>query len=358
MAGKLLTFLCSGIVLINFTSCAAHSPQDILDEGMSQFGNGKSEETYYFKNSGALLEELIEKYSGSYYRPVGTPMTDDEHDKVKNDDTPSDSSQTDDDGHGDVDNDDTPPDSSQTDTASPSVPEVSNMTELMRVFHNAYDQTAEYVEFTTVNGFSFDSNSDLQTVYTALQREDPIDVSGVELWSTWNRGNEYYVSISYSFDVDELKSIKAETTQLVADAVKKIGADGMSDYEKVCAVNEYLCDNVYYPDSEPYEPTTHTAYGALNNGCAVCEGYACAAKLILNSYGIECDIEVGDCLNGGGHAWNLVKLDGEWYQLDVTWNDQSNGRSDYLLVTDEYMKKSRTWEESDYPVSSKTPYSE
>ena len=131
----------------------------------------------------------------------------------------------------------------------------------------------------------------------------------------------------------------------------------MSDYEKICAVNEYLCDNVYYPDEEPYEPVTHTAYGALKNGCAVCEGYACATKLILNSYGVECDIQVGDCLNGGGHAWNLVKLDGAWYQLDVTWDDQSNDRSDYLLVTDEYMKQSRTWKESDYPISSKVPFS-
>lgn len=105
------------------------------------------------------------------------------------------------------------------------------MTELMRVFHDAYDQTSEYVEFTTAAGFSFDMNNDLQIVYTALQREDPIDVSGVASWSTWNSGNEYYVSIIYSFDVDELKSIKAETIQLVVDAVKSIGADGLSDYE-------------------------------------------------------------------------------------------------------------------------------
>jgi hypothetical protein len=116
------------------------------------------------------------------------------------------------------------------------------------------------------------------------------------------------------------------------------------------------CDTVYYPASEPYAPLTHTAYGALANGEAVCEGYACAAKLLLNELGILCDIQFGVCTNGGGHAWNLVELDGQWYQMDVTWNDGSADRSDYLLVTDDYMRKSRTWDESDYPACAQTAY--
>ena len=349
MARRVLSLIVCSLVVMSLCSCGAKSPQNILDEGISQFGSGKSEENYYFKNSGVLLDELIDKYSGSYYYPTGSTMSDDEHDDAKKTQDEEGTPPTSDDSSFDPGND--------LPSNSNGIPEVANTTELMRIFHDAYDSTSEYVEFTTVNGFSFDMNDDLQRIYTTLQREDPIDVSGVASWSTWNSGNEYYVSINYSFDIDELKSIKEETSQLVDAAVQSIDIEGLSDYEKVCAVNEYLCDNVYYPDIEPYEPVTHTAYGALKNGCAVCEGYACATKLILNSYGIECDIEVGDCLNGGGHAWNLVKLDGAWYQLDVTWNDQSSDRSDYLLVTDEYMKQSRTWEESDYPVSSKVPYS-
>lgn len=349
MSKRCISLISCLAIIFSLEGCSISKTQNMLDEGASSYGYGKSEEDYYFKNSGVLLDELIDKYSGSYYQPTGTPMTDDEHDDAKKAQGETDSTP-------DLIDPSAEPGTTLPDTSN-GLSQVSNMTELMRVFHDAYDQTSEYVEFTTINGFSFDMNNDLQTVYTALQREDPIDVSCVDSWSTWNSGNEYYVSIIYSFDVDELKSIKAETEQLVDDAVKSIGADGLSDYEKVCAVNEYLCDNVYYPDAEPYEPVTHTAYGALKNGCAVCEGYACATKLILNSFGVECDIEVGDCLNGGGHAWNLVKLDGAWYQVDVTWDDQSNDRSDYLLVTDEYMKQSRTWEESDYPVSSKVPYS-
>lgn len=347
MANRLLSFILCALFLLSLCGCASSSPQDIIDGGMSEFGSGKSEEDYHFQGSGALLDELIDKFSGSYYNPSGKTMTDDEHDKAKKthggSDVTADPYSTED------------PNNTQPPTAS-GIPEVSNMTELLRVLHKAYDDTAEYVEFKTVGGFSFDPGVDLQWTYTRLQREDPIDVSGVDYWSTWSSGNEYYISFSYSYDIDELKRMKTETVQLVDDAVKKIGAEGKSDYEIVYAINEYLCDTVYYPANPPYEPITHTAYGALKNGCAVCEGYACAAKLLLNAYGIESDIEVGECPGGGGHAWNLVKLDGAWYQLDVTWNDQSYSRRDYFLVTDEYMKKSRTWDENEYPVSSKVPY--
>ncbi len=340
---RILSLISCSLILFGMSGCSISETQDMLNSGAGNYGSGRTEENYYFKNSGALLQELIDKYSGSYYQPTGTSMTDDEHDDAKKAQGTSESSED-------------PSDSGADPGVPAAVPEVSSMTELMRVFHDAYDRTAESVEFKTVGGFTFDMHTDLQAIYTALQREDPIDVSGVASWSTWSNGNEYYVSVSYAFGVSGLKSMKLNTVNLVADAVKKIGADGLSDYEKVVAVNDYLCDSVYYPPTEPYAPITHTAYGALKDGCAVCEGYACAAKLLLNGMGVECDIEVGDCLNGGGHAWNLVKLDGDWYQLDVTWNDGSSARTDYFLVTDDFMKQSRKWDENNYPVSAKTPY--
>ena len=130
MARRLLSVLCCGLVAMNLAACGAKSPQNILDEGMSQFGNGKSEENYYFKNSGVLLDELIDKYSGSYYQPTGTPMTDDQHDDAKK-------------AQGETNPTPDPSDpSANPGTTLPSnndgIPEVSNMTELMRVFHDAY----------------------------------------------------------------------------------------------------------------------------------------------------------------------------------------------------------------------------
>lgn len=65
-------------LLLGLAGCSGPSAQSIMDDGANRFSLGKEEDNYYLKNSGALLEELIDNYSGSYQIPTGTPMTDDE----------------------------------------------------------------------------------------------------------------------------------------------------------------------------------------------------------------------------------------------------------------------------------------
>lgn len=332
-------------MLLSMAACGADIP-NMMDDGANRFGAGKDEENYSMKNSGALLESLIDNYSGSYQMPVGTKMDDQSYEdakkKVQGDQpTPG----------------ETTPDGETLPTVpAPEIPEVADWDDFLRVFHDAYLATEETVQFRLVNGFTVDLYVDLQKSFNQLQREDPIYASCVKQWSWGNQGDEYLLQITYTMDVDELIARKAATTKLVDEAVAKLDTVGKTDYELVCAVNEYLCDVAYYPSTKPYAPETHTAHGALADGVAVCEGYACAAKLMLNKLGIRCDIQVGTCTNGEGHAWNLVELDGQWYQMDVTWNDQSASRDDYLLVTDDYMLKSRTWEFSEYPTCASEPY--
>jgi len=56
------------------------------------------------------------------------------------------------------------------------------------------------------------------------------------------------------------------------------------------------------------------------HGQAVCQGYALAFKLCMDILGIESKVILG-MTPEGKHAWNAVKLDGEWYYIDVTWDD-------------------------------------
>lgn len=338
---RLIILVLIAALLLSLTACAG-APTDIMDSGADRFASGKEEDSYHLKNSGALLDELIDNYSGSYYIPGNTKMDDDAYDQAKQDPAdPTDPDSTDptDDG-----------------SAGDSLVLVRDWNDFLAVLYDTYAATSEHLEFQVAAGYSLDLSVDLQKSFTQLQREDPIYVGSVESWCWGVRGNEYVLEITYTMDVDKLIQIKDATQDLVDDAVSKIDTTGKSDYEIVCAVNDYLCDTVYYPPTEPYAPITHTAYGALNNGVAVCEGYACAAKLLLNELGIPCDIQVGTCTGGGGHAWNLVQLDGQWYQMDITWNDGSSDRDDYLLVTDDYMRKSRTWDTSEYPVCAPAPY--
>ena len=107
---------------------------------------------------------------------------------------------------------------------------------------------------------------------------------------------------------------------------KEIGRqlEGQNDFEKIKQVHDWLIDNIEYDTRlEANEP--YSIYGALVEGRAVCEGYARSFKYILDELGIPCVLVSGTGTNSNGetesHAWNYVQLNGEWYAIDVTWDD-------------------------------------
>ena len=75
-----------------------------------------------------------------------------------------------------------------------------------------------------------------------------------------------------------------------------------------------------------------SAYSALVNGKSVCAGYARAYQYLLQQLGIPCYYCTG--YSGGDHAWNIVKLDDGYYNVDVTWDDAAAIRYDYFNKTD------------------------
>ena len=117
---------------------------------------------------------------------------------------------------------------------------------------------------------------------------------------------------------------------------------GMSDYDIELAAHDWIAQRITYNHSAASDPDSHplafTAYGALVEGSAVCEGYAKAMKLLLNSAGIHC-ITVTGTLSNQGHMWNMVKVGGKWYNVDVTSDDGTAGLyHHYFNQTDEHMQ--------------------
>ena len=107
-----------------------------------------------------------------------------------------------------------------------------------------------------------------------------------------------------------------------------------TDYQNILYLHDYLIENIEYDSS--YEQTgTYSIYGALVGKKCVCEGYAKAFKYLANSAGYECELMQGIATNSSGetesHAWNCVKLNNIWYEVDVTWDDPivigGNGRA-------------------------------
>lgn len=131
--------------------------------------------------------------------------------------------------------------------------------------------------------------------------------------------NSVYAVYYYSYTDKEQN---AAVNKTVAEAIKLFTG---TDYDKVLAAQIYLRSNVNYVENGNY--LQHTAYGALVNKEAVCEGYAKAYKLLMDAMGIPCDVVINE-----EHAWNVVCLEGNWYLVDVT-NDDTNGNGmNYFLL--------------------------
>lgn len=100
--------------------------------------------------------------------------------------------------------------------------------------------------------------------------------------------------------------------------------EGKTDYEKIKMVHDYLVDSIEY-DSSLSKDNIYNIYGALVSRECVCEGYAKAFQYLMNEVGIDNVIVIGTGTNSNNktesHAWNYVKLNNNWYAVDVTWDD-------------------------------------
>ena len=124
---------------------------------------------------------------------------------------------------------------------------------------------------------------------------------------------------TYSMDLETAVARREEIRAAVEVLVAGIDEEA-SDYEKVKYVYETLIrDTDYDLDA----PDNQNIYSVFVRHISVCQGYAKATQYLLNLLGVECTLVLGTVESGEGHAWNLVKVDGEYYYVDTTWGDVS-----------------------------------
>lgn len=124
---------------------------------------------------------------------------------------------------------------------------------------------------------------------------------------------------TYSMDL-ETAVVRREEIRAAVEELKEGISEDASDYEKVKYVYETLIRNTDY-DLEA--PDNQNIYSVFVRHFSVCQGYAKATQYLLNLLGVECTLVLGAVESGEGHAWNLVKVDGEYYYVDTTWGDVS-----------------------------------
>ena len=172
-----------------------------------------------------------------------------------------------------------------------------------------------------------------------------------------------YVSSEITFKViddynpDELRQMSDRMFAEVENIVRTID-ENASDYEKALQVHDYLVMNTEYDqiavnlnDDKKGRGIWSTAYGCLINRLAVCQGYSQAFQILMNRMGIECGMCSGDA-KGESHAWNYIKLNNQYYWVDVTWDDPVSDNNnnwvhhDYFMIDDEMLSRSRTFDEN------------
>ena len=120
--------------------------------------------------------------------------------------------------------------------------------------------------------------------------------------------------------------------RIKSEIIPSIITENMNDAEKVLAVHDWICKNVYYDydtylGNENATDESYKAYGAILNGKAVCDGYARVFKEFMDLLDVPCLYVWSMDMY---HAWNQVMLEGKWYWLDVTWDDSDEeGLGDY-----------------------------
>ena len=152
--------------------------------------------------------------------------------------------------------------------------------------------------------------------------------------------------LTYTMSGDKLVTAKKEFNTAV-DTISQSVPYG-TECEREEYIHNYIINNCDYDEeaaeSEEVQGNENDAYGVFVDGKAVCEGYSKAFQILCNKADIDC-IQLMGIVDSDNHVWNCVKIGGDWYQIDVTWDDVDDfiyDSHEYFNLTDSLMYEEHT----------------
>lgn len=192
----------------------------------------------------------------------------------------------------------------------------------------------------------------------AIEISQNIGYSGY-LSSVTSRKQNDSISIHFNYKngVNNFLSQTASVNSKVKTIVASVVNSSMNDIQKEIALHDYVVNNTAYDGRSVLPDDSYTAYG-LFKGIAVCQGYSEAMYRLLNAAGIKTLIVIGTA-SKIPHAWNIVMINGAYYQLDTTFDDPVSTTSNYLSysyfnITDSELSNDHNWNLSSYPSCTST----
>lgn len=180
---------------------------------------------------------------------------------------------------------------------------------------------------------------ELADIYFMLRLDCPEIFYTVQFRYRYYPDSEYVEMIpEYLFNknkiLDHRKAMEARVKKLARQAEK------LSEKEKEQFVHDFICENVRYDKLK--KAYSHEIIGPLGQGVGVCEGIAKAVKILCDALGIWCMIAVSEANPEKNikyrHAWNIVRIGGKYYHLDVTFDNSLSSehgiRYDYFNLSD------------------------
>lgn len=297
-------------------------------------------------------------------RTDGTPadvihVEDTQTDQTRQDESPADENQTDTEGEPERDGDDAqqmlPGQSAESDTD----PRESAATPA----GHADDGISPPEQ--TANAPTPDADTDKQQPGGLAENSDPAAQTGdpynaAAILEAWNSG-----------DTSALTQKNKAIHDACAAVIREIIADDMTEFEKELAIHDWIVLWASYdieannnsPNAKP-TPDNDNPYGLLFKRKAICSGYTSTFQLFMDMLEIECITVNGYARNKATeHAWNMVRINGQWYCVDVTWDDPTGAYQDdyisheYFNVTSQHLRNSlHIWDETGVPEATATDY--
>lgn len=145
-------------------------------------------------------------------------------------------------------------------------------------------------------------------------------------------------SVMMTLEPKYLSTNKEENilTKRINAVIAELDLDEKSDYDKVKEIHDYIINRVTYDESL----TKPSAYSAMVDKSTTCQGYSTLAYRMLTDVGIDTRIIKGHA-NSTPHMWNIVKVDNEWYNIDLTWDDPVSLSGEEVLRYDFFLKSER-----------------
>lgn len=201
---------------------------------------------------------------------------------------------------------------------------------------------------------SYYSDTSYYDIFVKMLQQHPEYNYNTVVWR--NTGGAYGYQVGRSLTKKQQDEKVKAADKAAQDAVKDCVKSGMSAKQKAKAIHDYLIRNCTY-DKKAVEilgnkyDDAFTAYGALVEGSAVCQGYAAAFNLMAKKCGLQ---SMAVCGRAGGiaHAWTYAKLGSKYSYIDCTWDDPDDGdeiRYDYFDASEKKMREQHTWTAADFP---------